>query len=180
MEKKLLVLDLDETLIHSSEKRLADGESFLIHNFFVYKRPYLDWFMSEMLNTFEVAIWSAAGHDYVHSVICHLFQRDSLKFVWTSQNCTLSKNVNTGEYDIIKNLRKLKNRGYPLESIVVIDDSSAKHRRNYGNLVTVKEFLGDQNDNDLQLLAAYLKQLAKVPNIRNVEKRGWRTQVGGI
>lgn len=180
MEKKLLVLDLDETLVHATDKRLAHGESFLIHNFFVYKRPYLDWFMKEMLNDYTVAIWSAAGHDYVHSVVYQFFQRDSLEFVWTSQHCTLSKNVNTGEYDIIKNLRKLKTRGYPLESIVVVDDSSAKHRRNYGNLVTVKEFVGDKNDNELQLLATYLKQLTKEPNIRNVEKRGWRIQVGGL
>ena len=61
-----------------------------------------------------------------------------------------------------------------MESIIVLDDTPSKHRKNYGNLVTVKEYLGEQNDNELQLFAAYLKQLSAEPNIRTVEKRDWR------
>jgi RNA polymerase II subunit A small phosphatase-like protein len=62
----------------------------------------------------------------------------------------------------------------------MVDDTPSKHRRNYGNLVTVKAFIGDQQDNELLLLTTYLKQLAKESNIRKVEKRYWRIQVGDL
>lgn len=176
-EKKLLVLDLDETLIYASDIRLAHEECFQFLNLFVYKRPHVDWFINEMLKTFRVGVWTASGAVYAEAVINQIFERDSLEFFWTNQHCTMSRNIDTGEYDIIKNLRKLRNRGYPLESIIMVDDTATKLRRNYGNLVLVKEFLGDQNDNELLLLAVYLKQLSNVPNVRSVEKRGWRTQV---
>lgn len=177
MDKKLLVLDLDETLLHATENRLAHEECFQLFNLFVYKRPHLDWFLSEMLNTFKVGVWTASGEVYAEAVVQQLFERNSLEFVWTSQQCTLSRDWNTGEYATIKNLRKLKNKGYPLDSVIVVDDTPSKHRRNYGNLVTVKEFIGDQQDNELPFLATYLKQLAKESNIRKVEKRFWRSQV---
>lgn len=177
MEMKLLVLDLDETLIHARDNRLAHEECFQLFNLFVYKRPHLDFFISEMLRTFRVAVWTASGQVYAEAVIDQIFKRDDLEFVWTSQHCTLARNFDTGEYDTIKNLRKLKVRGYSLESIIVVDDTPSKHRRNYGNLVTVKEFNGDQSDNELKLLTTYLKKLSTVPNVRDVEKRLWRAQV---
>jgi RNA polymerase II subunit A small phosphatase-like protein len=37
---KLLILDLDETLIHAIEKELQFSADFTIDKFFVYKRPY--------------------------------------------------------------------------------------------------------------------------------------------
>lgn len=180
MEKKLLVLDLDETLIHATDNRLEHEECFQLFNLFVYKRPHLDWFISEMQKTFRLGVWTASGQVYAEAVIDQIFNRDNLEFVWTSKHCTLARNFDTGEYDTIKNLRKLKVRGYSLESIIVVDDTPSKHCRNFGNLVTVKEFNGDQNDNELKLLAAYLKKLSTVPNVRNVEKRLWRAQVEGL
>ncbi len=179
MEKKLLVLDLDETLIHATEVKLAHEECFRFLDLFVYKRPHLDWFINEMQNTFKLGVWTASGHVYAEAVINQIFDKNSLEFVWTNQHCNLSRNLNNGEYETIKNLRKLKNRGYSLESIIVLDDTPSKHRKNYGNLVTVKEYLGEQNDNELQLVAAYLKQLSTEPNIRTVEKRDWRFQFDG-
>lgn len=178
MEKKLLILDLDETLIHARDNCLEHEASFQLFNLFVYKRPHLDWFLSEMLNTFKVGVWTASGQVYAEALVQQLFERNSLEFVWTSRQCTFSRDWNTGEYDTIKNLRKLKNKGYPLESVIMVDDTPSKHRRNYGNLVKVKEYTGDQQDDELIILASYLKQLVKEPNIRKVEKRFWRTQFG--
>jgi RNA polymerase II subunit A small phosphatase-like protein len=62
----------------------------------------------------------------------------------------------------------------------MVDDTPSKHQRNYGNLVTVKAFIGDQQDNELLLLATYLKQLAIESNVRKVEKRYWRTRIGDM
>lgn len=75
---------------------------------------------------------------------------------------------------MLKCLRKLKDRGYSLESIIAVDDTPAKHARGYGNLVQVHEYTGGTDDDELHRLQAYLAWLAAVPNVRAIEKRGWR------
>jgi carboxy-terminal domain RNA polymerase II polypeptide A small phosphatase len=39
--RKLLALDLDETLVHTTETELAHPEDFLFGHYFVYRRPHL-------------------------------------------------------------------------------------------------------------------------------------------
>ena len=109
-------------------------------------------------------------------VLERIFPAGALEFVWSSQRCTLTRDWTTGDYTTVKNLRKLKARGYPLESIIAVDDTPSKYARSYGNLVSVREFVGDPTDDELPLLAAYLQELAPVPNVRTVEKRRWREQ----
>ena len=46
--------------------------------------------------------------------------------------------------------------------------------KNYGNLVKIEDFVGDQSDRELLYLIEYLKELNGVDNIRSIEKRGWR------
>jgi carboxy-terminal domain RNA polymerase II polypeptide A small phosphatase len=38
-DKKLLILDLDETLIHATSKKLSREPDFIVFDYFVYKRP---------------------------------------------------------------------------------------------------------------------------------------------
>jgi RNA polymerase II subunit A small phosphatase-like protein len=174
LEKKLLVLDLDETLVHASDFRLAHEESFSAGPYYVYARPHLHEFVDAVLKKFTVGVWTASGEAYASLVLERIFPPEALAFVWSSQRCTPARDWTTGEYGAVKNLRKLKAKGYPLESIIAVDDTPAKYAKNYGNLVCVREFVGDPKDDELPLLAAYLNELAAVPNVRAVEKRGWR------
>ena len=174
---KLLVLDLDETLVHAAERRLDREEDFRVGPYFIYRRPHLDEFLAAMLETFRVAVWTSSGEIYARQVIDRIFPADALRFLWSSDRCTLTRDWDTGDYKTLKNLRKLKDKGYLLESVIAVDDTPQKFERSFGNLVTVREFLGDPADVELKLLSAYLKQLAHVPNVRTIEKRLWRDQV---
>ena len=176
---KLLVLDLDETLVHATETPLAGNADFRTGPYHVYLRPYLQGCVDVVFADFKVGIWTASGDAYAAQIVERVFTGHPLEFVWSSRRCTLARDWSTGEYQTLKNLRKLKRKGYPLEHIIAVDDTPAKHARSYGNLVAVREFLGDPADTELPLLAAYLKQLATVPNVRVVEKRRWREQVLG-
>jgi len=71
-------------------------------------------------------------------------------------------------------LKKIKKLGYPLESVIVVDDSPEKWRQSYGNLVQVTPYLGTEEDTELALLASYIHVLKDQPDIRAVEKRQWR------
>ena len=87
---KLIVLDLDETLIHATKKKIHEEYSFQVFNYFVYKRPFLDGFLSELKNHFKVAVWSSASDDYVAEIVAKIFPENyPLEFVWGRSKCTL-------------------------------------------------------------------------------------------
>jgi TFIIF-interacting CTD phosphatase-like protein len=183
--KKLLILDLDETLIHSTETPLPQAVDFSVYSYYVYKRPQLDIFLATCLELFDVAVWTSAGTEYATKIVENIFLDPKvLKFVWSGERCSIASNINydqiDGEYPPYysrKPLKKVKRQGYKLESIIVIDDTPKKWEMSYGNLVTVKPFKGDEVDRELEHLLIYLKILKEVENIRCIEKRWWRQQV---
>lgn len=172
--RKLLLLDLDETLVHARGTPLEREEDFRVGEYFVYRRPHVDAFIVGVLERFDVAVWTSSGEHYAAQVIDRIFPAGALKFVWSSNRCTMTRDLNTGEFTNKKDLAKLKRQGYALESIIAVDDTPSKYSRSYGNLVTVKEFVGDTADNELPLLLRYLDTLIPVANVRLLEKRRWR------
>ncbi len=172
----LLVLDLDETLIYATESPLARPADFQVGRYAVYKRPHVNAFLTNCQAEFEVAVWTSASSEYAAEVVGGLFTAP-LSFVWAADRCTLKFDLETGERFSIKNLKKLTARGYDLDRVIMVDDSPEKHPRNYGNLVRVHPWLGDENDDELALLQVYLPWLRRAHNIRMVEKRPWRSQV---
>ena len=172
--RKLLVLDLDETLVHASERPLDRPADFRIHHYHVHERPHMAAFIAWALDRFHVGVWTSSGRLYAEPLVARIFPPDRVRFLWCGDRCTLARDWDTGEYRGLKCLKKLRRNGWLLESILVVDDSPWKHVRNYGNLVAVSEFLGDPADDELPRLAAYLDTLREVPNIRTIEKRRWR------
>jgi TFIIF-interacting CTD phosphatase-like protein len=182
---KLLILDLDETLIHATEKPLVQQSDFSVYTYHVYKRPYLDTFLGTCLEWFDVAVWTSSGAEYATKVVDTIFpDPQALAFLWTSDRCSTVYNYN---YDLIdgdypqyysrKQLKKVKRRGYNLESVIAIDDTPKKWEKSYGNLVRVTPFEGDESDRELEHLLVYLDTLKNEKSIRGIEKRGWRDRI---
>jgi len=73
LSKILIILDLDETLIYSIERRLDKEEDFVVFQYHVYKRPHLDAFLT--LN-FDVAIGFSASDDYVQAISQKILRDD--------------------------------------------------------------------------------------------------------
>jgi Dullard-like phosphatase family protein len=183
MSQKLLILDLDETLIYATEQPLEHKADFVLFEntatpYFVYKRPCLDSFLEFCFAHFQVAIWTSSAEDYAQGIVDNiLLPSQQPKFVWARKRCTYRRNLETYEYEWLKNLSKVKRHGYKLENVIMIDDTPAKLAKNYGNLVPVKPFEGNLLDNELNVLPRFLEKLAKVENIKRVEKRYWRNFV---
>lgn len=178
MKKCLLILDLDETLIYATEKPLERAADFGVGPYQVYRRPFLEAFLTGMAKSFELAVWSTGTDDYVADICRQIQLKDSpFQLIWGRSPCNLAWSETDGEFIHIKRLAKLKRKGYQLERMLIVDDTPAKCRENYGNAVYVKPFMGDLNDNELQRLATYLPRLADCPKVRRIEKSDWRREL---
>jgi len=174
MNKKLLILDLDETLIYATEQQLTHEADFQFFSYHVYLRPHVREFIAFCLEHFECAVWTSASEDYAAIIVRHLFSDEPpLKFIWARQRCTRVFNPEYQDFEWVKNLQKVKRRGYRLEHIIMLDDTPKKLRRNYGNLVRINMFEGDMQDRELKHVMLYLQELKLAENIRKIEKRGW-------
>ena len=188
-EKTLLILDVDETLIHATQQKLEQKEDFKLFHYYVYKRPYLLEFLKSVKEDFLLAIWSSASDDYVAAIIQKIIPNDiPLEFVWGGSRCTYRRNYRLDEdrfythdgnlhYRSFKILKKVKRQGYDINRILIVDDSPHKVQANYGNAIYPEPFTGDPKDTELMLLAKYLKMLKDETKVRQLEKRYWRTQV---
>ena len=176
--KMLLVLDLDETLIHSSQKEFADVRSdFCIGDYWVYNRPFLNEFLDFVYNNFKVGIWSSASDDYVEAIMKQILPKDyAIEFVWGRTKCSLKRDYDLDSYFYTKPLKKLKNKGYLLERILIVDDSNEKVKDNFGNAIYVKAFTGVPDD-ELKKLMCYLDSLKDLTNVKMIEKRDWYLKV---
>lgn len=177
MGDRLIILDLDETLIHTTSLELSRPGDFKYEDYHVYKRPLVGQFLSDIAKQFVVGIWSSADDEYVAEVVQAITPPDvRFVFVWGRSRCSIRRNLEADTYCFEKRLDKLKKRGFRLEDMLIVDDSPEKSRTNYGNAIHIAEFTGDPNDRELPALFDYLMMLKDVPNVRTVEKRGWRSK----
>ncbi|KAK9314334.1 HAD-like domain-containing protein [Lipomyces starkeyi] len=156
--RKCLVLDLDETLVHSSFKYLQQAD-FVIpveieaqyHNVYVIKRPGVDEFMRRVGHLYEIVVFTASVSKYgdplldqldVHNVVHHRLFRESC---YNHQ----------GNY--VKDLSQL---GRPLEDIIILDNSPASYIFHPQHAVPVSSWFSDAHDNELLDLVPFLEDLA--------------------
>lgn len=188
-EKILLILDVDETLLHATKETLAQEATVRLFDHNVYTRPYLEDFLAIIQEYFLLAIWSSGSDDYVEAVVQATFPKEiPLEFIWGRSRCTYQRNLSIYEqgydredledhYHYIKPLKKLRKKGYQLARILMVDDSPHKCRDNYGNAIYPTAFFGDSKDEELKLLARYLLLLKDKTDVRRIEKRGWQSLV---
>lgn len=126
-DKVLLILDLDETLIHATKEELSRKADFMLSRYHVYKRPYLASFIKEVSEDFLLAIWSSASDDYVEAMVQKIIPKNiRLEFIWGSSRCVYKRNISMDEYRIVyddgsnpyyyaKPLKKVKRQGYNIQ-----------------------------------------------------------------
>ena len=176
-EKILLILDLDETLIHATETRLDIESDFKYADYYVYKRPNLTTFLKEMGKHFKLAIWSSADDKYVSDIVELIKPADiKLEFIWARSRCTKKRDYELDRYVQEKRLKKIKKQGFRLEKSLIVDDSPEKTRDNFGNAIYVNPYEGDTKDCELNLLSEFLISMKDSENVRAIEKRGWKNK----
>ncbi|KAI1331341.1 NIF-domain-containing protein [Xylariaceae sp. FL0255] len=163
--RKCLVLDLDETLVHSSFKILHQADFTIpveiegnYHNVYVIKRPGVDQFMKRVGELYEVVVFTASVSKYgdplldqldIHKVVHHRLFRESC---YNHQ----------GNY--VKDLSQV---GRDLKDTIIIDNSPTSYIFHPQHAVPISSWFSDAHDNELLDLIPVLEDLAG-PNVQDV------------
>lgn len=163
---KCLVLDLDETLLHSSFKLIPHADfvipveiEFAWHSVYVIKRPGVDAFLKRMGELYEVVIFTASLSKYADPVLDKLDIHKVVTHRLFREHCYNHKGV------YVKDLSQL---GRPINETIILDNSAASYLFHPTNAVPVSSWFNDQHDTELTDLCPFLDDLRHVDDVRGV------------
>jgi len=162
--RKTMVLDLDETLVHSSFKPIANPDFIIpveiedqVHKVYVAKRPFVDKFLQELGPYFETVVFTASLSKYADPVLDLLDTHKVVSSRLFREACSQYK----GNY--VKDLNRL---GRDLKGTIILDNSPSSYLFHVENAVPVESWFDDEADTELDDLIPFLKELSKVENVK--------------
>ncbi|KAJ5069041.1 ctd nuclear envelope phosphatase 1 [Anaeramoeba ignava] len=169
-QKKLLILDLDETLVHSTPQPIDSHFQIKIKVFldpkpcylYVYKRPYLDIFLKHVCEWYDVAIFTASLNEYADPVIDFIDPEKKIKQRLFRDKCTPLNNTYTKNLNIFKR---------DLSSCIIIDNSPIAYSMNPQNAIPITTWMNYQDqkkDASLLVLLPFLEALRTVNDVRSI------------
>ncbi|KAK6166577.1 hypothetical protein SNE40_023233 [Patella caerulea] len=169
MHKKCVVIDLDETLVHSSFKPISNADFIVpveidgtVHQVYVLKRPYVDEFLQRMGEMFECVLFTASLAKYADPVADLLDKWGVFGARLFRESCVFHR----GNY--VKDLSRL---GRNLNQVVIIDNSPASYIFHPDNAVPVASWFDDMADSELLDLIPFFEGLARVDSVYSVLKQ---------
>lgn len=169
--KKLLALDLDETLVHSSFQPV-EKSSFtitvaiegVVHNVYVIKRPGCDEFMRKLAEHYELIIYTASLSKYADPLLDILDPEKLISKRLFRENCVYYD----GHY--VKDLSLLNRE---IQQTIIVDNSPMSYIFHPENAIDCSSFFDDPADVELWQIADFLVSIKSCPDVRLVCKH-WR------
>ena len=164
-QKKTLVLDLDETLVHSQFGAFNIPSDVVInieienelHEIHVLIRPGVKEFLEKMSKLYEIVIFTASISKYAGPLLDILDKEKFCSFRLFREHCTL---INSS---FVKDLKKL---GRDLKNIIIVDNSPLAYLLNSDNGLPILTWFDDKYDQELYKITPVLEFLSEVPDVR--------------
>ena len=173
--KKTLVLDLDETLVHSvgvvdNKQGNITQPDFIIqvpqknssHDVHVMVRPHVEEFLERMSKRYELVIFTASISKYANPLLNIVDKMGYVPFRLFREHCTL---INTA---FVKDLSLL---GRDVKDIIILDNNPTAYSLNHYNGFPIKSWFDDKNDDELLKICPILEFLSYVPDVREYIKK---------
>lgn len=147
--KKLLILDIDETLVFVDNKYFfkpyekLEPDFEILPSYFGVKRPFLDQFLRDINKKYDLALWTSGSKEYAEEINELIFKplKIKLKFIFSNEDLFKSqKNL-----DIVIDYFP----EYSKKDIIAVDDNKEYFINDLTNLITIKKFHGNSNDQEL-------------------------------
>jgi len=152
--RKTLVLDLDETLVHSSFRPVPSPDFIIsieldgvIHKVYVQKRPGVDEFLEAVAQKFELIIFTASLDKYANPVLNTLDPKGYCTGRLFREACV----QHYGNY--VKDLSQL---GRELKHTLILDNSPFSYMFQPDNAIPITSWFNDRNDRELYELIPFL------------------------
>ncbi|HMP52090.1 MAG TPA: NIF family HAD-type phosphatase, partial [Candidatus Melainabacteria bacterium] len=110
---------------------------------------------------------------YVMELLAHIAPKIEFEFVFGRNRCTRRFDPERKDHFFLKDLKKVKERGFDLDRVLILEDEPRKVSRHYGNVVYVRPYYGERSDEELLKLARYLLSIKDETNLRSIDKRLW-------
>jgi Dullard-like phosphatase family protein len=169
-QKKTLILDLDETLVHSRFREFNRKSDIVLninindirHTIHVLKRPNVDHFIKEMSKFYNIFIFTASISQYASPLIDKLDQGKLIIGRLFRQHCI----NNNGKY-----IKDIKQVGKDLKDVIIIDNNPISYYLNQDNGIPIPTWYDDINDNELNKLIPLLIYLSNANDVRTIIKQ---------
>ena len=138
-DKKLLILDIDETLVFVDNKYFfkpyeeLEPDFEIPPSYFGVKRPFLDQFLRDISKKYDLALWTSGSKEYAEEINELIFKPLKLKLKFIFSNEDLFK----GQKDldmVIDNFPE-----YSKNDIIAIDDNKEYFISDLDNLIIIKK-----------------------------------------
>lgn len=164
--KKCLVLDLDETLVHSSFKPVPNADFVIsielegeIHHVYVLKRPGVDAFLKACAEKWELIIFTASLAKYADPLLDILDPQRLVRTRLFREACV----QHYGNY--VKDLSLL---GRELKEICILDNSPYSYIFQPDNALPISSWFNDPTDTQLTEILPILDAMAASDDITTV------------
>ncbi|KAF5736295.1 CTD small phosphatase-like protein 2 [Tripterygium wilfordii] len=162
-----LVLDLDETLVHSTLEHRDDADfTFTVffnmkeHTVYVKKRPHLQTFLQRVAEMFEIIIFTASQSIYAEQLLDIIDPEK--KFISRRvyrESCIFSDGTYTKDLTVLD---------VDLAKVAIIDNSPQVFRLQVNNGIPIKSWFDDPSDCALISLLPFLETLVDADDVRPI------------
>ncbi|KAH8305452.1 hypothetical protein KR018_006012 [Drosophila ironensis] len=174
VQQKTLVLDLDETLMHSVKSnsvQFSSSHDFTIQvtvrqrsmKYFIHKRPHVDFFLDKVSQWYDLVVFTASVETYGSAVADRLDNgRNILRRRYYRQHCKLVHGSHTKDLSFICS---------DLKRIFIIDNSPKAVSGCPNNAIPIISWYSDPMDTALLMLLPLLDALRFTKDVRSVLSR---------
>lgn len=165
--KKCLVLDLDETLVHSSFKPVPDADFIVpveiegtVYKVYVLKRPFVDEFLDAVAEDYEVVIFTASLSKYANPLLDMLDKNQVVSHRLFRESCVLHGQA------YVKDMSKI---GRKMRDIIIVDNSPLSYAFQPTSAIPISSWFDDRSDRALKELIPVLRtRLKDIKDVRDI------------
>lgn len=163
-----LILDLDETLVHSTTDSCIHGWAFRVEVqiddlsclYFVHKRPHLDYFIRVISNWYNLIIFTASLEQYANPVVSWL---DNGEGIFSGRLFRQHCKERNGMF-----LKDLTIVDPDLSKVCLLDNSVASFILYPDNAIPINSWFSDSTDTALLDMLPFLDALRFTHDVRSI------------